>query len=113
LESPYELESPSFGPGCHDAEIDELAGAGPLPQDYREFLSRCREIVAEDVFTGYFLFSPIQVVTSDGPQILHVELHGKLDEVKALPIGGDGGGNLFMMGRTPNAPGAVWKWDHE
>jgi hypothetical protein len=65
LDSPYELESPSFGPGCHDAEIDELEGEWPLPLDYREYLSRCRQIVAEDVFNGYSLFSPIAVGLSD------------------------------------------------
>jgi len=36
-----------------------------------------------------------------------------LNRLRVLPIGADGGGNLFLMDRASNALGAVWKWDHE
>lgn len=113
LDFPYPIEVPEFGPGCHQVEIDEIEENWPLPTDYREYLLLCRYINAADVFNGYFLFSPIGIATADGPKILHVEIDGGLDEVQVAAIGGDGGGNLFLMGRSPNAAGEVWKWNHE
>jgi hypothetical protein len=116
LESPYPLHSPAFGPPCCDAEIDELLGsAASRVSEYVEFLRLCRRIDASDVFNGYFLYSPVAIAASDGsiPRILQVDLGRGLDEVFVLRIGGDGGGNQFVMGTGKNAPGTVWKWNHE
>ena len=115
VESPYPLRQPHFGPGCCSAEIEELLGDchERLPE-YSEYLALCRRVDATDVFNGYFLFSPVHAVQrGEGPRLLHVGSGPDLSEVRVLPIGGDGGGNLFLMGYSPNAAGAVWKWDHE
>lgn len=116
LESPYPLHGPHLGPACCEAEIEELEQVvrGSLPSEYREYLATCRRIDAEDVFCGYFLFSPLRIVGGDGSRPrFHVKLRGQLDEVWVVPVGGDGGGNLFVMGTTENASGVVWKWNHE
>jgi hypothetical protein len=34
MDSPYPLSAPSLEPGCQEAEIQELEGVWPLPQDY-------------------------------------------------------------------------------
>ena len=116
LKSPYPLEEPRFGVGCCQPEIDELLGElrGHL-QEYAEYLSLCRSITAPDVFCGYYLYSPLSIVgrNDSQPRFLHVERHGTLSEVRVFPVGGDGGGNLFVMGTTHDAAGVVWKWDHE
>jgi len=113
LELYYEAEAPSFEPGCHEAEIEEIEGAWPFPPDYREFLLRCRRVDAGDIFNGYFLFSPIGVATTSAPRRLFVGSEPHLEEVRVSPIGGDAGGNMFLMGRSPNALGLIWKWNHE
>jgi hypothetical protein len=72
LESPYPLEAPEFGPGCHEAEVEELEGRTRLPERYREFLLTCRRVTARDMWNGYFLFSPIGVATTEAPRRLIV-----------------------------------------
>ena len=113
MDSPYPLMAPEFGAGCHEAEIEELEGKTRLADGHREFLLACRRIDASDVYNGYFLFSPIVIATIDGPRRLYVSNEPHLEEVSVSPIGGDGGGNLFLIGRSPNALGWVWKWNHE
>jgi hypothetical protein len=115
LDSPYPLHKPSFGPGCCAPEVDELLGdrAARL-SEYAEYLRLCRRVDGADVFNGYFLFSPLLVVRqTEAPRRLHVGHGADLSEVEVLTVGGDGGGNLFLMSTSPDAPGAVWKWDHE
>ncbi|MEZ4407867.1 MAG: hypothetical protein R3A52_15545 [Polyangiales bacterium] len=34
-------------------------------------------------------------------------------ESEVIAVGGDDGGNLFVMGTSANAPGRVWRWNHE
>jgi hypothetical protein len=115
LDSPYPLRKPSFGPGCCAPEIAELLGEGATRvSEYAEYLCLCRRVDAGDVFNGYFLFSPLLVVRqTDGPRRLHVGHGADLSEVEVLTVGGDGGGNLFLMSKSPNESGAVWKWNHE
>jgi len=115
IESPYPLDVPRFGPACCEAEIDELLGAKRVElAEYSEFLSINRRIDAADIYNGYFLFSPLLVARQiDMPQRLHVGIEPNLSEVEVLPIGSDGGGNGFLMGRSGPSVGLVWKWDHE
>jgi hypothetical protein len=117
MSSPYPLLEPRFGPGCCDGELEELRqgfrGPRALPEDYVEYLSLCRRIDAADVFNGYFLFSPLRLCGSAGPSSVQVPDLGIYDEVFVLSVGGDGGGNLFVMGTSPSALGFIWKWNHE
>lgn len=115
LDPPYPLEPPRFAAGCSPAEIDELLGdAASRVRPYAEFLSRCRSVDAADVFNGYFLFSPIDVIRqAHAPRRVLIGQEPFLAEVEVLAVGGDGGGNLFVMGTSVNAPGRVWKWNHE
>ncbi len=115
LQAPYAREMPFFGPGCCEAEIAELLGnRAPRLAEYGEYLRLCRRIDAADVFNGYSLFSPLLVVQqTEAPRRLLVGREPQLLEVEVLAVGGDGGGNLFLMSTSSNQPGAVWKWDHE
>jgi len=115
IESPYPLLEPTFQNGANPDEVAEL-GVGSLPADYLEYLSRCRALSATDVFNAYFIFSPLQVarIASGVPHVLHVTgLDGLLTEVHVLPIGGDGGGNMFLLEKGVGTQGRVWKWSHE
>jgi len=113
----YPLEAPTFGPGCCAGELDELQQAfhAALPPDYLEFLSLCRRIVASDVFNGYYLYSPFGLSRADSsiPRRLHVGTEPRLQEVPVVAIGGDGGGNQFLLGFGEVSSGHVWKWNHE
>ncbi len=115
VESPYPLSPPHFAAACSSAEVDELLGSAALRvRPYVEFLNLCREVDAADVFNGYFLFSPLSASRQmHGPKRLHVGEEPNLVEVDVLAVGGDGGGNLFVMGISANLPGRVWKWNHE
>lgn len=115
LERPYQLAAPRFGPGCCEAEIDELLGEDRTElAEYAEFLSRCRRVDAADVHDGYFLYSPLLVVQqSDAPRQLHVGEEPNFREVEVLCVGGDGGGNQFVMSSNGPLVGTVWKWNHE
>jgi len=106
---------PKFGPGCCDGEVEELLGEWRIQlAEYVEFLATCRRIEAADVYNGYFLFSPLLIVRqSDAPRRLHVGTEPNLIEVNVLAIGGDGGGNMFMLGTSGPLLGNVWKWNHE
>jgi hypothetical protein len=114
LASVTPLKAPTFGPGCSTGELDELQERGPLPGDYVEFLSLCRRIVASDVFNGYYLYSPLGRPSDTAiPRRLLIGAEPTLQEVAVSAVGGDGGGNLFLMGVGPIAAGRVWKWNHE
>ena len=107
-------DEPFFDGHASDDELLEFArrvGNVP-PPDYSEYLKRCRRIVAMDVHNGYELFSPLNSV--HGPKRIHVTVDGEsLEDVPVFPIGGDGGGNLFLMDIGQRNTGRVWKWSHE
>jgi hypothetical protein len=111
------LEGPKFGPGCCAGELDELDAwwADGLPDDYREFLQLCRSVAAPDVGSGYFLYSPLLLLCRDYtiPKLVHVTLPTTLQEVFVAAIGGDGGGNQFLLGMSAAGRGRVWKWSHD
>ena len=115
--STFPIAEPIIGPGCSSGEIEELQeiSRNALPIDYLEFLSLCRRVVAQDVYNGYFIYSPISVGHFDSsiPRFLHVELNQEIQEVWVVCIAGDGGGNQFLMGTSNATNGYIWKWSHE
>lgn len=109
----YPVEEATFEDGASAARIDELAAlvGEPLPQDYRYFLTRCAGFVAMDFHNGYAMHPPELVARmfrdSTAPKRLPAAPAGGA----LLPVAGDGGGNLFLLGL--GATGAVLRWDHE
>ena len=63
-------------------------------------------------YNGYALFPPDLLIRIDtGPRrLLKKET---ASPVPVLPIGGDGGGNLFVLEVTSRCDAWVWKWLHE
>lgn len=106
--SPYMLEAPSFAEPPHPADVHALAEAfGSVPSDYQAFLGLCGRISAMDVHNGYDILPPSLSLR------IHQEGHvpKQVGSVPVLPVAGDGGGNLFLLGIR--APHSVWLWNHE
>ena len=109
----YPVEEASFENGAAVSRIEAIAAmvGGPLPDDYRYFLSRCAGFVAMDFHNGYVLHTPEEVVglfrQGGTPQRLTTEVGA----IPVAPIAADGGGNVFFLQLSP--PHAILRWDHE
>jgi hypothetical protein len=103
----------SFGPPEPYDAISAIAGelGVVLPDDYRWFAANVGGISAPDVFNGYFIHSAslLRSVNED-PSFPTSVLHQGYEQ-KLVCIGGDGGGNLWLIGGSEPFP--VFKWEHE
>jgi hypothetical protein len=112
LDSPYPLKPATF---AEPASTERLASlekvTGPLPRDYREFLSACGGIIAMDFFNGYHVFDPGLVESHFDQDYLPRFIDTDGATTRVLSVAGDGGGNLFLLER--DEPFRVWKWNHE
>jgi hypothetical protein len=104
----YRLAEPSFASGAASQEIAALEAtlASPLPSDYRRFLILCSRIDAMDVWSGYAIHFPSQIQRILAAREVPDQHVGQ----KLVPIGSDGGGNIFFMA-LPS--GNVLKWRHD
>jgi len=108
IDSIYPLDEPTFAPGASSDEIDSLEAmiGSPLPTDYREFLGMCSGLDAMDIWNGYSIHSPAlvhQIVAA-------AEVPTEYENQRLLPVGSDGGGNMFFLS-LPS--GAMVKWRHD
>ena len=119
MESSYPLSQPTFGAGCSEREVLALQKAigAPLPDDYREYLSSCGRIDAADVFNGYFVYAPHDVArlhaSGEVPGLIRYSEGAIVIESRVIAVGGDGGGNQFLLSTTAPWVGRMWKFDHE
>ncbi len=109
----YPAEPATFDEGASEPRISTLEGAvgDRLPDDYRAFLLECAGIIAMDFFNGYVIHAPelvARLLKERGPP-KHLLVQGSKKAL--LAIGGDGGGNLFLLELSD--PCRVWKWNHE
>ncbi|HEY0075073.1 MAG TPA: SMI1/KNR4 family protein [Abditibacteriaceae bacterium] len=108
----YQLKEPVFGTGSPQADIVSLEDAikAPLPQDFVAFQELCGTISAMDIWNGYSIMgaSHIKSLFAD-TQLLHV-FHTDSQSIM-MPIGSDGGGNMFLMGFVGG--NQILKWNHE
>lgn len=109
----YPVEEATFEDGASEARIDELAAlvGEPLPQDYRYFLTRCAGFVAMDFHNGYAMHPPELVARMFRDAVAPKRVAAAPAAGVLLPVAGDGGGNLFLLGLGATAP--VLRWDHE
>ena len=84
-----------------------LSSGSVLPGDYRTFLQQCARVSAMDIHNGYQLLSPSLTIRIRDQDDIPKTIGG----APALPVGADGGGNLFLLSLRP--PHEVWKWNHE
>jgi hypothetical protein len=95
----YPLEEPVFGTGVSEDDIASLESLlqAPLAEDFLLFQELCGSISAMDIWNGYDLMGACHIkaliTNPDSPQVIQVK-HG---QSLMIPIGGDGGGNLFLM----------------
>jgi hypothetical protein len=96
--SAYPLTQPTFGDGVEQAEIAQLeSGLGAsLPADFKLFQQQCGRITAMDVWNGYALFDAKHIAVIMADANAPTEIRSGPHEPR-LPIGGDGGGNLFVF----------------
>jgi hypothetical protein len=108
----YPLQEPSFGTGVAEEDIQSLETAikSPLPNDFLEFQRTCGSILAMDVWNGYCLMEAphIEALYRDPYSPITGSVH---DKSPIIPIGGDGGGNMFHM--ATGASNEISKWNHE
>jgi hypothetical protein len=104
LDSAYPLKEPIFGMGTPEAEVIALESyvQVALPEDFLLF---------QDIWNGYHLMDAthIKAIMSDADWPLIIQSEDS--PTVLMPIGGDGGGNLFLMDLKNE--GHVLKWDHE
>lgn len=85
---------------------------GAIPSDYRQFLLLTGRVTALDIHVGYDLFGAARAFSlleqADGPP---ARLIDGTNSALLLPVGGDGGGNLFLLELREG--GRVFKWNHE
>ena len=109
----YPVEEASFEPGASAARIDALGALvpEPLPTDYRYFLTQCAGFVGMDFHNGYVIHPPEEIgrLLREPGSPKRVETGDGV--VALLPVGGDGGGNVFLL--RLRAPYLVLRWDHE
>ena len=105
----------TFAPPASEDEITELEGVvvGGLPDDYKQYLRASRRMELPEIS----VFSPLQVARMypalEIPQRLVTGLPDRPVEDAVIPVGGNGGGDLFLMGTRGPSFGAVWFWEHE
>ena len=109
----YQLEEPTFGAGTSEEDITVLKSMIKvlLPEDFLLFQKVCGSISAMDVWNGYALL-PISQIT----KLITDPISSRLIQVRngkptTIPIGGDGGGDMFLM--LLDGSGQVVKWNHE
>ncbi len=78
-----------------------------LPDAYKEFLRLSGGVTAMDVYNGYQLLSVSLLRRIRGES----ETPRTVGASAVLPVGADGGGNLFLL--SLRSPFTVWKWNHE
>ena len=107
----YQLELPTFGDGTAETQIRMLESqlTASLPPDFIFFQQRCGCISAMDIWNGYALFdaSHILALMNDRNSPISIRL---TEAQHIVPIGGDGGGNLFVMSLDEKQ---VFKLNHE
>lgn len=109
----YPLQSPVFGDGVSEEDIVSLEAITkvPLDGDFLLFQRLCGSVSAMDIWNGYSLMEASHIkalITNiDSPQVIWVTHN----QSNMLPIGGDGGGNMFLMSLADN--NHVLKWNHE
>lgn len=112
VDAGYPLQPAEFADAVSSERIAALERvAGALPSDYREFLGLCGGFTAMDFHNGYAVFGPelvARLLEEQGPPRF-VQI-GEVPS-RVLSVGGDGGGNLFLLHVTD--PWRVWKWNHE
>jgi len=109
----YPLEAPIFGTGISQSDIASLEAAikAPLPKDFLAFQKLCGFISAMDIWNGYSLMEASRInaliVDAHSPPAIQV-VNG---QSTLIPIGGDGGGNLFLTAFADSYH--ISKWNHE
>ena len=109
----YPLQEPLFGDGVSQADIASLESVikSPLPDDFLLFQKLCGSISAMDIWNGYSLMEASHIraliIDTRSPQVIQVA-DGKST---LMPVGGDGGGNMFLMSFIGSS--RVSKWNHE
>jgi len=110
LPSPSPLHAPTFHERAAPESIESLEASffSPLPDDYSSFLAVCGGFDAMDIFNGYYLQPPqfVERQMAQGANFSSVYVHGHSEP--ALPIGGNGGGDLFFLVPTRG----VWRVSH-
>ena len=105
-----EWRRPTFDQPVSSDELSLLNSRyDQIPTELKEFFTKTRQIVAMDVWNGYWIggnvvFNPRP---DDGFPKLGVNDDEKFD---VMAIATDGGGNAFLFCLER---GSVWKWDHE
>jgi SMI1 / KNR4 family (SUKH-1) len=112
VHSAYPLHAPTFDGPAEPAALAKLeaAAAAELPASYRDFLRECAGFTAMDVFNGYQLFTPDKILALRRDYSIPSSVSMHDERQPYIPIGGDGGGNLFLMGLSS---GVICKWQHE
>jgi hypothetical protein len=107
------VEEATFESGAAASRIDAVAeiAATPLPVDYRYFLSQCAGFVGMDFQNGYVIHRPEEVVRLFRQPGSPKRLGTTDGSVAVIPIGADGGGNVFLLQLGPS--NTVLRWDHE
>lgn len=100
-------ERPRFGPPgvAEQVAAFERAAGFPLSRDLQAFLATCGTVAAMSVQNGYWIGDVVNQAHALASGNYPREVSGEL----AVPIGSDGGGNIFLQSRG----GRVWRWDHE
>jgi len=110
----YPTDEPTFGDGATEADLNafEAMLPAPLPIDFQYFQTICGSISAPHIWNGYFLHEIMLVQRI----MFDYESYPKnffldINRLRMLPIGSDGGGNLFLMSIGP--ANYITKWNHE
>ena len=113
LDPGYPVEEATFEAGASASRIDALAALVPEPltADYRYFLGQCAGFVGMDFHNGYVIHTPEQVMRLLGQPGAPRRVTTADGIVSVLPVGGDGGGNLFLL--QLGRPHLALRWDHE
>ena len=109
----YPVEEAVFEEGASPSRIEQLAAlvAEPLPPDYRYFLSRCAGFVAMDFHNGYAVHAPELVARMFRDAGAPKRVIAATAAHTLLPVAGDGGGNVFLLGL--GVATFVLRWNHE
>jgi hypothetical protein len=109
----YAAEAAIFEPGAAASRIDAIAEllAEPLPVDYSYFLSQCAGFVGMDFHNGYVIHTPEEVMRRFRESWVPKRLMTAVGPAPVLPVGADGGGNVFLLQPRPRQ--VVLRWDHE
>jgi hypothetical protein len=103
-------DAPQFAAPASPSELSDLAATAnvELPDDFIEFLSLHRAIVAMNIHNGYWIgaSSSGPLVLADGPSTATCGTA----RPSVFPIASDGGGNLFLW---PLTMSSIWRWNHD